>query len=346
VPILLIAGIWEITARKDRPAFVGIIKWTTAAIVGLLPLLFLLGWYNHARFGCWFETGYGLLVNQKQSPFSSHALGASLAALLFSPAKSIFLYNPVLIAIPLCLITFARRHAPVFLVIALTFLANIIWCGLYRNWAGDPTWGTRYQAPLLGFLILPLVVGLERLVTTDTIKLRSFRLEKAMGRPPRCIRLFIYLLFLLSFPIQIASVVYDANLENSTISAESQDTPAPSLWNSQKSQLFLRTIHITRHVLRLPAFADKPFAQKTLDFISPYGQPEPDSKKLVLNFFPFQIESSLALEKTVDTESKSIDTELLISLLKIAWLTGLAGMFLTLLGLLHSYKKSLYLGGS
>ena len=309
-----------------------------ALLLGLAPFLALMGWYNFARFGNCLETGYGLSASQMAAPTAGSSFFPALAALFFSPGKSLFLYNPILIAVPFCFFGFVRKHTVLFLALFLAVIANLVYYSMQPNWAGDPAWGARHQAALLPFLVLPLVVGLERLVLAEMVKHRSFRLEKALGRPPRSLRLFIGLLFLISIPIQISAIAY----EPPPIPHPAADAGLPSanpLWDYHQSQLFLRPVHFARYLVTQTKPANYTIADYTLEFLSSFGQEPGSSSGYRLHFFPFQIEASLTQNLPAPAEGENLNTEILINLLKIAWLTGLAGMLLALVGLLHNYRR-------
>ncbi len=338
LPIILVAAGREIVWAKEIHPLWRISKWLLALLLGLAPFLALMGWYNFVRFGNCLETGYGLSASQMAAPSAGSSFFPALAALFFSPGKSLFLYNPILIAVPFCFFGFVRKHTVLFLALFLAVIANLVYYSMQPNWAGDPAWGARHQAALLPFLVLPLVVGLERLVLAEMVKHRSFRLEKALGRPPRSLRLFIGLLFLISIPIQISSVSY----EPPPISQPAADAGLPSanpLWDYHQSQLFLRPVHFARYLVTQTKLANYTIADYTLEFLSSFGQEPGSSSGYRLHFFPFQIEASLTQNLPSPAEGENLNTEILINLLKIAWLTGLAGMLLCFIGLLHSYRR-------
>ncbi len=338
LPILLVAVGWDMALAKGIHPLWRISKWLLALLLGLAPFLAFMGWYNFARFGNCFETGYSLPSFQPVASSAGSSFFPALAALLFSPGKSIFLYNPILMAIPFCLFGYVRKHTAIFLALSLAVAANMIYFSFSRNWAGDPTWGTRHQAALLPFLVLPLVVGLERLVLAEMVKRRSFRLEKAMGRPPRSLRLLIGLLFLISIPIQISAVAYEPQSYQPP-TANSGLVSADPLWDFHHSQLLLRPVNFAQYLLSQTNLANYAFAADTLDILSSFGREPSGICEYRLHFFPFQIEASLTRHNPSHAEGENLNTEILIHLLKIAWLIGLAGMLLALVGLLHNYKR-------
>lgn len=108
---------------------------------------------NFTKFGSMTATGY----EQEASPWAGLAhIPAGLYGLLLSPGKSLFLYNPLLLLLPLAVRPFHRAHRSESLLmlcstgITLLFLAPLYW------WHGDWAWGPRYLLPLLPLMVLAL----------------------------------------------------------------------------------------------------------------------------------------------------------------------------------------------
>lgn len=108
---------------------------------------------NYWKFGSMTATGY----EQEASPWAGWIhLPAGLYGLLLSPGKSIFLYNPLLLAFPLALPGFLRTHRSecrmvlAALGVTLLFLSPLYW------WHGDWAWGPRYLLPLVPLMVLGL----------------------------------------------------------------------------------------------------------------------------------------------------------------------------------------------
>jgi hypothetical protein len=124
-------------------------------LVGLLPGGVLIVLNNWVRFRALTEQGYG------GEGFTGNLL-EGLAGLLFSPGKSLFLYVPLLVALPFAVLPFARRfRAEAVLVGGLT-LTLLVQSALWWIWWGGWGWGPRFLVPLMPFLVLPLGVLLER----------------------------------------------------------------------------------------------------------------------------------------------------------------------------------------
>jgi hypothetical protein len=158
---LAIAGalatiVWTLRAR--RAELKSFIYWA-AATGG--PLVGLALFYNWARWGNIFETGYG--------PYLDAYFGGSLAdgawGMLLSPNKSALLYSPPLVLALIGAVAAVRekpRFAVLFGTVALPTL--IVYC-TYRSWSGDYAWGPRFFVYLTPIALVPLawfVDGLSR----------------------------------------------------------------------------------------------------------------------------------------------------------------------------------------
>ncbi|MBK9709962.1 MAG: hypothetical protein IPO81_01310 [Kouleothrix sp.] len=123
--------------------------------LGGLPFALLLLAYNWVRFRALTEQGYA------NEGFTGNLL-VGLYGLLLSPGKSVFLYVPLLLALPWAIVPFARRYRPeaalVGALAAITLLQSALWWIWWAGWG----WGPRFLVPLMPFLILMLGVLLER----------------------------------------------------------------------------------------------------------------------------------------------------------------------------------------
>lgn len=122
-------------------------------LIFLAPAVFLLGVslaYNLYAFGNLVAGGYG------EETWST-PLYVGLYGLLLSSGKSLFLYVPLTIVVPLALVVFYRtgRQAETFLFAAL-FVVHLLLHAGWWSWYGGWSWGPRFLVPALPFLILPL----------------------------------------------------------------------------------------------------------------------------------------------------------------------------------------------
>ncbi len=163
----------------------------------LLGWLLVILWWNWARFGTPFETGYGSEAESFNTP-----LFKGLYGLLFSPGKSIFLYNPVLIpALAGFPALWQRRFGPglIFLTggVVLVYLSGY---SLWHDWHGGGVWGPRFLLPILPFLLLGAASLLELLTRLNF-------LFRGVNLLPLALTFLFTLSLILSLIVQLLSVV-------------------------------------------------------------------------------------------------------------------------------------------
>ena len=252
-------------------------RWFFAGVLGTGGFIVVCGWYNFMRFGSVFESGYPLVKRFAiATALGGHRMfeGAplpALAGMLFSPGKSIFLYNPVLVLLPFCIWPFYRRHKVVALAVASVVVANFVFYSFATAWAGDYAWSIRYEVPVLAFLVLPLAWLFSRPM-------------KSM------VKVLVILLVSISCAIQLASVVYKVNLEffqnpnHSTI-------PDDYVWDLSQSHLVKRFYNIWGHLTGNRDFSSVEVVKEE-PFIMKRNFSEEDVKRAYhINFFPFKARS-------------------------------------------------------
>jgi hypothetical protein len=138
--------------------------------------------YQYIRFGSWTTTYVGVLTRQQRLidpslpsnfPFNGHwfqdGLNSGVLGPLFSPEKSIFLFDPMFPLALLLTVLLWRRLEPGVRAFLVTWLllvaAYIAFYAGYYSWAGDAAWGDRYVSSaveLAALLGLPLLVRYRR----------------------------------------------------------------------------------------------------------------------------------------------------------------------------------------
>ena len=279
LPIYLVAVGGEIFASEKTSRARGVGKWLAAGVCGIGSFLVFLGWYNYVRFGSVFESGYGLST---ATSLGGHGLFESsplptLAAMLFSPGKSIFLYNPVLLLFPLCVYGFYRRHRVVALAVTAAIVSNFVFHSFFTAWAGDYAWSIRYQVPVLPFLILPMVVLFGTPVKTMT-------------------KILAISLISISCVLQLASVVYNFNLEF-VQNPNHHVIAGDYVWDWPQSHLRKRFENIIGHIAGKRDFS----SVKVIDeepMLLKFNHSEQSVRDAYgVNFFPFKANRMLASEK-------------------------------------------------
>lgn len=122
---------------------------------GALPTMLLWLGHNWVRFRSFADHGYvgeGFTGN----------LWDGLYGLLLSPGKSLFLYAPLLLALPFAAWPFARRFRAEALFVGMLALIMLLVSATWWIWWGGTNWGPRFLVPLMPFLVLPLGTLLER----------------------------------------------------------------------------------------------------------------------------------------------------------------------------------------
>jgi hypothetical protein len=129
--------------------------------------------YQFYRFGSFFNT-YITVVTQEarqrdpslpaKYPFET-PLHVGLSGALFSPEKSIFLFDPLLILLVLITVLAWKRFSPAvrawIISTAALLLAYLCFYGRYTVWSGDFAWGDRYVSTtieLVALLAVPLLL--------------------------------------------------------------------------------------------------------------------------------------------------------------------------------------------
>jgi hypothetical protein len=146
--------------------------------------------YQYYRFGSFFNTYVSVVARETrlrnpslpasypfETPFHVGFLGA-----LFSPEKSIFLFDPLLILTILLTVVAWKRFSPAVkayeITVCILLLAYISFYARYTVWSGDSAWGDRYistTVELVALLAVPLLLRyrseIGRLVWTTGIGL-------------------------------------------------------------------------------------------------------------------------------------------------------------------------------
>jgi hypothetical protein len=141
-------------ARPGHPSAVLASLGSFAAGVAL-PLAGIAA-YGTARFGTWFETGYGDEAAMWTTPFLE-----GFAGMLVSPGRGLLVFAPLLWLALVGTPRFARRFPLEAGFIGLSLLALLCTYARWHMWEGGWCWGPRFLVPVLPLLLLPLVGLLE-----------------------------------------------------------------------------------------------------------------------------------------------------------------------------------------
>jgi hypothetical protein len=311
VPVYLAAAGAELFSEQtiSKPRVLG--KWFLAGALGTGSFIAVIALYNCARFGSIFETGHRLATDRTLAGhklFGSDSL-PTLAAMLFSPGKSIILYNPLLLLLPVCAYAFYRRHKMVALAAAGAVVGNFVFNSFYTTWTGDYAWSVRFQASVLPLLILPLALLFARPMRT-------------------AIKILVLSLISISCVIQLASVVYNFNLEfvqnpNHCL------VPDSYVWDWSQSHLRKRFENIFDHITGNRNFESVKVIEEE-PLILKYNHTEESVREAYyVNFFPFKARSMLP---------SAASAKLFYPLLCI-WLALVVGFFAAVFQLVRFYIR-------
>jgi hypothetical protein len=181
---LVLVGIFsrDRTALRKRQAVGACLTYLKTTVPVYAVFLFLDRLYQFLRFGSWTNTYISLQAQEQRRwdpslpanfPFSGHffqgGIHAGIPGPLFSPQKSIFVFDPLFPLALLLTVVLWKRLGPqlrAFAVASLTLLAMyMVLYARYFSWAGDSAWGDRYissAVEMAALLAVPLVVRYRR----------------------------------------------------------------------------------------------------------------------------------------------------------------------------------------
>jgi len=297
LPIFLAAAIEELISVNKKVQTLG--KWLIAGLSGTGVFLGFWCWFNYVRFGSILETGYGIST---ETALGGHALFESrpwmtLPAMLFSPGKSIFLYNPILLLLPFCVAAFCRKHRSVALASLTAVVVSFVFHSFYACWAGDYAWCLRFQTAVLPLLILPLYLLFEKPL-------------------PAIKRSLLAVVIAVSVGIQLVSVVYNFNLEF-TQNGNHSLIPDGYVWEGRQSHLVMRLNNIKNHISGNRDFRSADVADENPLELRKKSSEEAVRRAYSVNFFPFK------------AASNAVPAKMFYGLLGL-WLILLLGFGLTL----------------
>jgi hypothetical protein len=173
-----------------------------------LPLLAFAAlslWYNHARFGALFSSGYSVERDGAGGGFTT-PVWVGLPGLLLSPGKGFFFYNPIALLGLIGVRPFIAKHRETGLSLLAIVCVLVGVHSVWWAWHGDFAWGPRFMEPLTP------IFGLFALV----------HIEHALDRARRVRLLLIAALLQLSIMVQILGVAFDPGRFIDVVSSRSR----------------------------------------------------------------------------------------------------------------------------
>ena len=128
------------------------------------PALFLLA-YNLLHFGSIVGADYGHIHMGLGALFSQIPIVEGVSGLLFSPARGLFVYSPVLLFSLAGMVKVWRAGPPMLKPLVLGVLGVLLFSGKWFMWWGGHTYGPRLLAdiaPILCFFLYPLCDEMRR----------------------------------------------------------------------------------------------------------------------------------------------------------------------------------------
>ena len=188
--------------------------------LGVLPMVLTSRIFDYVRIGVFWQTAAKYAVRQKRLgldplfvglpdlpanfPFSNPPW-VGIWGVLFSPAKSIFIYDPLLLPCLLLGIILWRKLSPIIKIyLAVNLLNLLLHIALYSKldfWHGDAAWGARYHVTSVHLLLIPLVgLLVQNLLNARGLYLWSIRI-----------------LLIIAIAVQIPSVILRPSAETGRI---------------------------------------------------------------------------------------------------------------------------------
>jgi len=136
--------VWAESAEKDIKQLVMDLLRPAIPVVAVLMLIMI---YNYLRFGSPLETGYEKISGRFLLGFFG---------ILFSPGKSLFLFNPLTLFGCLAFMFFLREQRKTALLFGWLVVSHLVLFSFWHSWQGGMSWGPRLMLVVLPYLILPI----------------------------------------------------------------------------------------------------------------------------------------------------------------------------------------------
>jgi hypothetical protein len=244
-------------------------------MVGFIPLAFLGRVFDYMRYGSFWTTGQKLATQQLKTdpiwsalpelpanyPFTNPP-HAGILGVLFSPAKSIFLYDPLLLPCLVLGIVLWKKLSPYIQLYLVSCIFNLglhlVLTSQIDFWHGDWAWGARYHITSVHLLLIPLIaLFIQRVLFAKGLTVWLMR-----G------------ILTLAIIVQIASVTMPLGLEITSAQVMADKTPR-----------YLQ-FRLGQRLTNIACLVNSSFSQKCINRLSPDQQLRLEEVNKV-SFLPF-----------------------------------------------------------
>jgi len=174
VILFILSSLFYKNREKYRQALPIILKSLGIWIWGFIPLTLLGRWFDYQRYGSFLLFGkkveqmqltndpmwYGMPQLDPNYPFINAPYTGFIGS-LFSPAKSIFIYDPLLLPCLILAVLFWKKinvYIRIYVIVSiLNLLFHLLTYTRFDWWTGDVAWAARYQVTSVQLLLIPLI---------------------------------------------------------------------------------------------------------------------------------------------------------------------------------------------
>ena len=150
-----------------------ILKSAIIFVLGLLCFVLLGRYLDFWRYGSFGESAATVAANYMRTDLlfshlsipdnypAIYSPSVGILGVLFSPAKSIFIYDPLLIPGMILVFMLRKKLSPYIIIYIITATLNLAFFTVLTSklefWHADAAWGARYQVTSVDLLLIPLV---------------------------------------------------------------------------------------------------------------------------------------------------------------------------------------------
>ncbi|MBT3366965.1 MAG: hypothetical protein HN472_07255 [Nitrospina sp.] len=137
---------WMVWAESDEKNVKELTRDLIRPAIPVITVLILIMFYNYVRFADPLETGY--------EKFNGKFV-VGFFGLLFSPGKSLFLFNPLTLFGCLGFMLLLREQRKIAILFGWLIISHLLLFSSWWSWQGGMSWGPRLMLVVIPYLILP-----------------------------------------------------------------------------------------------------------------------------------------------------------------------------------------------